>query len=76
MERKFQEKLKSWQKTEAELEKRRLKEAERERDLSKEQRKALERELEYSSDEEAERYESQAAQKRIEERRLLRLKEQ
>ena len=76
MDRKFQIRIKDWLKTESDAEKRRQRESEREKDLSKEQRRALLRDLEYSTDEEAERHKTPAAKKRLEERKLARIKEQ
>lgn len=60
---------------EQDIEKRRHRDADKDKDVSREQRRALEKELEYSSDEEAERYKTPAGQKRLEERRLARKKE-
>jgi len=75
MEKKFEDKLRWWQKIEAEAERTRAREVEREQNLAREQRRALSRELEYSTDEEAERHKTPAAMKRLEEKRLARVKE-
>lgn len=76
MEKRFQEKLKDWKRKEGDIVHRREQDANREREAVKDQMRVLKRELDFSTDEELENSERPAVIKRLEERRLVRMKEE
>jgi hypothetical protein len=76
MEKRFQEKLKSWIRNEEEIGKRRKRELEKERDVLKEKKRAVDKELEVDSEDEGGvKIKTAANLKHKEQRRKLRQKE-